>query len=370
MKERAKNALKHDVELLGKRVPVLAMAAMLVIGAGSAAVLTNFGTVTGTAQVEQAIQTEPVFNLDSDNSVEVDEFHSGTDDYVTSQLEVDNDASVTTSVDLETTYSNGNSWDGSAEVTTHYVLSDLRLFETHPSDNGNLEVNFVNPDSGSDSTEFRVSGQVDTHNGGLLHTDYQAEDIADIEEVTYNVETGPSHEPVPFDWAVAVIEMERDVEIDDDDSAELKSGERYYAADWGGESDGSPYSFSADQLYLHEFDAETGQTTTDVGELGKADQLTSTDYSVEGLRFGSGAGTGTSPVTVEVTYTKLQVGDENVLDVRDVFSEASENDGSFTENDVDVGIDEEFNLGVATEIGSPDLEGSMTVKTKVQTSTE
>jgi hypothetical protein len=58
MKEHAKKALKHDVEVLGKTVPTIAVVALFLIGSGSAAVLTNFGTVTGEADVTQSIQID------------------------------------------------------------------------------------------------------------------------------------------------------------------------------------------------------------------------------------------------------------------------------------------------------------------------
>lgn len=55
MKKHAKKALKHDVEVLGKTVPTLAIAALFLIGGGTAATLTYFGQVTGTADVDQAV---------------------------------------------------------------------------------------------------------------------------------------------------------------------------------------------------------------------------------------------------------------------------------------------------------------------------
>jgi hypothetical protein len=63
MKEHAKKALKHDVEVLGKTVPTIAVLALFLIGSGSAAVLTEFGTVTGTADVDNQALT--VSNTDS-----------------------------------------------------------------------------------------------------------------------------------------------------------------------------------------------------------------------------------------------------------------------------------------------------------------
>lgn len=66
MKEHAKKAIKHDFELLGKTVPTLAVIALFLVGGGSAALLTSFGTVSGTADVQQAVS---ISGAGDDNSV-------------------------------------------------------------------------------------------------------------------------------------------------------------------------------------------------------------------------------------------------------------------------------------------------------------
>lgn len=50
-----KKALKHDIEIAGKTIPTLALATLLLIGGGSAAVLQYTGQVTGTSQVDAAL---------------------------------------------------------------------------------------------------------------------------------------------------------------------------------------------------------------------------------------------------------------------------------------------------------------------------
>ncbi|MFB6100854.1 MAG: hypothetical protein ABEK16_06320 [Candidatus Nanohalobium sp.] len=55
MKKHAKKALSHEVSVLGKTVPTLAIAALFLVGGGTAATLTYFGQVTGTANVDQAV---------------------------------------------------------------------------------------------------------------------------------------------------------------------------------------------------------------------------------------------------------------------------------------------------------------------------
>ncbi|MFT4892989.1 MAG: hypothetical protein ACI8Z7_000782 [Candidatus Nanohaloarchaea archaeon] len=69
MKEHAKKALKHDVEVLGKTVPTIAVVALFLIGSGSAAVLTEFGTVEGTATVDAAILMNGQADYDNSESL-------------------------------------------------------------------------------------------------------------------------------------------------------------------------------------------------------------------------------------------------------------------------------------------------------------
>jgi hypothetical protein len=54
--QEIKSYLTHEISVLGKTVPTLAIAAIVMIGGASAALLGSFGTVTGTADVEQAVE--------------------------------------------------------------------------------------------------------------------------------------------------------------------------------------------------------------------------------------------------------------------------------------------------------------------------
>lgn len=55
MKDKLKNTLSHEVELLGRSISILALAGLLVVGGASAALLNSFGTVSGDATVSQSI---------------------------------------------------------------------------------------------------------------------------------------------------------------------------------------------------------------------------------------------------------------------------------------------------------------------------
>jgi len=95
MKEHAKKALKHDFEVAGKTIPTLAVVALLFVGTGSAALLSSFGTVSGTADVDQAV------NVDGPTSVSYDATMTAGATKVNT-FDVSNDADVSASVDYTT----------------------------------------------------------------------------------------------------------------------------------------------------------------------------------------------------------------------------------------------------------------------------
>ena len=76
MKDKMKNTLEQEVELLGRSVSVLLIAGLLVVGGASAALLSSFGTVDGQADVTQSVyvgnsalsdaDTESIFDATSD----------------------------------------------------------------------------------------------------------------------------------------------------------------------------------------------------------------------------------------------------------------------------------------------------------------
>jgi hypothetical protein len=75
--QEIKSYLTHEISVLGKTVPTLAIAAVVMIGGASAAVLSSFGTVSGTADVQQAITFEdesPKFNFDTETQTAGERF--------------------------------------------------------------------------------------------------------------------------------------------------------------------------------------------------------------------------------------------------------------------------------------------------------
>jgi hypothetical protein len=134
MKDKLKNTLEHEVELLGRSISILALAGLLLIGGGSAALLTSFGTVSGEADVTQAVlvngqndKTNP-----SDLVSSSDGHVAGT--YFVSDLNSDDSKTMTiasqtespVTVELDTEYAEGsspNSYSDSFEgVTAHNIV--------------------------------------------------------------------------------------------------------------------------------------------------------------------------------------------------------------------------------------------------------
>ena len=145
MKQKAKNAFKHKVELFGKTVPTMLLIGLFLAGSGSAALLTTFGTVSGTADVDQAVTL------------------TGSSDYDVSAVGgemaqhsfyADNNANQTVNVDLGTAISGPEAdSDGSSPVegvtVNHIVYSQWTYGDTP-------EVNFSAAEPLTDSSEYSI----------------------------------------------------------------------------------------------------------------------------------------------------------------------------------------------------------------------
>jgi uncharacterized membrane protein YcgQ (UPF0703/DUF1980 family) len=94
--QEIKSYLTHEISVLGKTVPTLAIAAIVMVGGASAAVLSSFGTVSGEADVDQAVvlQDESGFSF-------ADEQTAGETLIETRTLE--SNADVTTQIGFKTT---------------------------------------------------------------------------------------------------------------------------------------------------------------------------------------------------------------------------------------------------------------------------
>ncbi|WP_414837613.1 hypothetical protein ACK3SF_05075 [Candidatus Nanosalina sp. VS9-1] len=211
MREHAKKALKHDTKVLGKTVPTMLLIGLFLAGSGSAALLTTFGTVSGTADVDQAVtfaddSTEVTSSFDGEvvaGSTYQDEFTLVNDANRTATVEFVSDADdiggisqevtgVTQSFTLYDTEDAGNSWaqgdatEKSVEVTPYSdrVVYEMS-FENDPA-YANLEISRGSEDN------FQVSwadgfSVIDPSTSGDT-ADISA--VEKVESASYDSQTG------------------------------------------------------------------------------------------------------------------------------------------------------------------------------------
>jgi hypothetical protein len=186
-----KKALKHDVEVAGKTIPTMILVGLFLVGGGSAALLTNFGTVSGEADVTQAVEVtgEPT-------TVSYDQVVAGTTTVDTFDVENNNEeTSVDYTIDLQTST---NPSDGNMNGVDTQILdigaerdSDTEV-ATGPGSLVDTEVSY---DSSSDEVQIEATGidnygsnegviiAVDTDNDGVY--DFHIDAISSGEQPDY-----------------------------------------------------------------------------------------------------------------------------------------------------------------------------------------
>lgn len=192
MKKHAKKALAHDIEVLGKTVPTLAVAAVLLAATGAGAVLATYGTVSGTATVNQAVTLDG----QSDNTQITASYDgatvSGGAEVVSSDHRVRNTADEPADVVFETAV-NGNSQSSVNGVRTSHLVS-LHFDSDNSSGDGTYDVD-VNPVTGGSTGDYAVhytsggSATVDYATTFYTHTDFSGDEV-----LKFHSETGSSHD--------------------------------------------------------------------------------------------------------------------------------------------------------------------------------
>jgi hypothetical protein len=110
MKEHAKKALKHDFEVAGKTIPTLAVALLFLVGTGSAALLSSFGTVSGTADVDAVVEVNGQVEPDLNNQFDLSTVGGGA--VASEAYNITNNANETVPISLTTTTSLNDDGDG------------------------------------------------------------------------------------------------------------------------------------------------------------------------------------------------------------------------------------------------------------------
>lgn len=126
MKEHAKKAIAHRIEVFGKTVPTLAIAALFLVGGSSAAVLQFYGALDGTATVSQAVTLDGN-SCNPDNQACTESFQFSPVDAGETVIETHtlaNNAGSAETVEFQTQcWKSGNSDDGT-RTGNNLVWSD------------------------------------------------------------------------------------------------------------------------------------------------------------------------------------------------------------------------------------------------------
>lgn len=210
MKEHAKKALKHDFEVAGKTVPTMLIAALFLIGGGSAAVLSSFGTVSGTADVEQAIEvagnsgeaTLGFFGADYEEAADITAGEITVDTF-TVENNMNSSYSLSYDTDLDR---NGNDVDSSTSTQIDWkndqgeqVGIDTTFgnyFADAGADGANLD-DYEAPDECSDSNTYGTADEVENNLGShevvCVDSDLSDRLIIDESGVTVASTQGPGN---------------------------------------------------------------------------------------------------------------------------------------------------------------------------------
>jgi len=284
MKDKMKNTLEQEVELLGRSVSVLLIAGLLVVGGASAALLNSFGEITGDADVEQSVildgQTYAQPEVSGfDESIVAGESIEGDN------FDVENQASVPVDVDFTTTTEEFDPDDEGIDY--EYTL----LNTVSDGDSSEVENNVVRREDG-----FAVESRVDFDGSEDEAVSGVQFDLSSDEEVEYGEESitvdyseGGDLTHYAPDWFVVGVELDSDENLDD-----YEEGDFVYIADFnvgrsGDYEDGSDYTFEdVDEYDIYVFDENDGEIdevdTSEVsGTITYFKTATGTDFNEDDI---------------------------------------------------------------------------------------
>ena len=229
MKDKMKNTLEQEVELLGRSVSVLLIAGLLVVGGASAALLNSFAQVDGDVDVTQAIEVngeEGTYEL-TGQTVELTAGES-----FSASTFIENNADQEITLDL---------WDdedlGSTEgVTTEAYAATTLTDSSGAGEEVDVSVNTVEVDDGYE-TGFHVTGESNSDSddrtdetamyGGVFYESESdvVDDVEDLEdnfEAEIEFETLAGHSFQEPDWVSVNFEAEGEtytwIDVTNDDS--------------------------------------------------------------------------------------------------------------------------------------------------------
>lgn len=315
MKSKVKKGLSRDVQILGKSVPVVAIAALFLIGSGSAAVLSSFGSVQGTTNVDQAITINGNSSASGSPLGQSYGFSGMVAGQTTDQINtvtnnLDTEAKVNfTSTALSTPGDANNQNVNSAQAydAYHAVIENGETFNVtekavaggYPvADTTSAETSYVSLDNkaGIKASYFSDGGHV--HSGIWLETEEMPAD-----EVNISANTVSS-----YDWLYVVFEYDGTAYL----AGDFRSPESYAP------ENNTQYLYNLTESNIENIEhrsdfnkSSLSTTLEDVTDDTNAEWSNSTvHYAVAGTGSSDPAGTGE---TGSITYTGFQVNGEERL---------------------------------------------------------
>jgi len=334
-----KNTLEQEVELLGRSVSVLLIAGLLVVGGASAALLNQFATIEGDADVTQAIQIngdEGEYEL-TEETVELKAGEEATIDSITVENHLEAEQELPLNDEENLGSENG---------------VETNLYEAWTIAEGPAEVSLetVDTDEGQ-VTGFHVEGTQEYESG--------TDDQSNFGGVFYEVDGYNSVDASEVDDATVTPEF---VELD---------GHDFQSPDWVGvvfEHNGEEYTFvtvTADEDSGDEVDVESGTYTVldsegdfadDDDEYGivPSDVLDSgEEVDVQAVKLA----TGTSTVqdndleTIDLLYQEATLDIDGQETVGESVEIGDSTDVTIPPTETDDADDLEYELGLGVETG-------------------
>lgn len=186
MKDKLKNTLEHEVEILGRSISVLAIAAVLIVGGASAALLTTYGQVTGEAQVtDQAVTVDGPDSVSYEGDLDVGQttVDSFTVNSQTSETAVDYE------LGLEREAINGDE-SGSMDGVESSIYD---ASSTYSADFGSSSVE-KSYDAEDDEVVFEIDISEASTTSGQLHVDQDDDGLNEFHLGLYANDFDPSTE--------------------------------------------------------------------------------------------------------------------------------------------------------------------------------
>ncbi|WEL22998.1 hypothetical protein [Candidatus Nanohalovita haloferacivicina] len=309
-----KKALKHDVQVAGKTIPTMILVGLFLVGGGSAALLTNFGTVSRTADVDQAVTFD---------GPETFEFSAvgGQSDYQTSTVtnHLNSSAPVrvissvknTPSTDKETT-------SGTSLETSSILLKNGKTYSVVNDDAGESSASFVMVDgtpavraTASYEKEPDQAGEVSAGlffnaSGTLMNSSTQT-------PTTFTVDYQGSGQNVQKpDWIYAVVSTSDQDYMILDPTVEADSGAQ---VSWSGDG-----FTNGDAVVYEVSEVDSAQTKGDFqfgtryGPSDGTDPVGPLNLHGAEIRYvGVGTGTNYDQSSHEIYYTGFQFNGEQLI---------------------------------------------------------